>query len=456
MNRLLFFFGLLFCFSLASAALNPTVTVSQVGADDGTVILGKEFIVRVSVSDSANEATISFGDFDNAFSVAENRTRSMSGTSVSWTVTPVLDVDGVQATVRVSSSSSGASGSSSVFDVVTSPNLVVSASPSSLSVDSGNDYVINVNVQNWGETSASDVVASINLGGTGMSLGSGVSSSQSLGVISGGLGGTGGSKSASWIINSGSAPSSGSITISVSSSNTDSKIKVIPVSSSYVAPQSSSNVITGGFISIANPSISVVCPDSIKLGVNDSVSFDVLINNTGSVMMGVFYVNFSSNLTTSVNPFNYSSLLPGKSVNSTITIKAGNESGNFTGYLNIYSGRVYNFSKTIFIKVIDDEVINDSLMLVVVNDSDYSGDNDLIIDFNSTDEEVLRLIDRAKIEKEKGNISGANELLREAQDLINKKTNDGYIASGLVIGSVIGLGLLIYFKREFFLKLIKR
>ncbi len=364
MRKLLFLLGLL-CIGFASAALNPTVTISQSGADDGTVIFGREFTVTLTVDESANEATLSFGDYDNAFSVAENRTRTMSGTSISWTVTPVIDVNGVQASVRVTASSSGSTGVSDVFDVVTPPSIDVTVSPSSLSVDPDGVYIVTARVHNSGETTLRDVIASINLGSTGMSLSSGVSQSHSLGDISGGSGGSGGVKTTSWVINAGFTPSSGSITITVSSFNADSKSVVIPVTSSYSPSSGSTSGLTSSVIYVSSFSngfvtnLTMIYPSIIHLIVNDSFDFNVSLINHGSDLVNVS-INFTSPFNSVVTPSFFSIINDSSNVSSIITINPDNI-GLFTGNISVYFNNSIIASGLITINVSSD--------MVVVNDS---------------------------------------------------------------------------------------
>ncbi len=405
MRKLLFLLGLL-CIGLASAALNPTVTISQSGADDGTVIFGREFTVTLTVDESANEATLSFGDYDNAFSVVENRTRTMSGTSVSWTVTPVIDVNGVQASVRVTASSSGSTGVSSVFDVVTPPSIDVTVSPSSLSVDPDGVYVITARVHNSGETTLRDVIASINLGSTGMSLSSGVSQSHSLGDISGGAGGTGGVKTTSWVINAGSTPSSGSITVTVTSFNADSKSVVIPVTSSYSpSPSSSSNPSSSGSVIYVSSSsnngfvtnLTLIHPSIIHGMANNSFIFNVSLINYGSDLSNVT-VNFTSPLDSVVSPGFFSVINGSSSVSSFITINS-DRAGLFTGNVSVYFNDSVIVSGLVTINVssivVNDSIVNKSLISggVVMNNSfNDNGSSELSDEGNGVNPIIISVI----------------------------------------------------------------
>ena len=217
---------------LASAA---TISVSQAGADAGTVMKGLAFTVTVSGISSSGTVALSLPP---GFSTEESTTKSFSeGTSsVSWTAIMAdqkLSAQTIGATVTTGGSPENLA--SSAFDVVLPPSFVASATPSSFSASNYNGtYYANITftVQNWGETIAKDVVATL-LRPTNLGVVSGYSDAQTIGTITGGTGGSGESKGLSWKLYASSAVS-GSLQIFLTSSNTETLTTSIPFSLSFV------------------------------------------------------------------------------------------------------------------------------------------------------------------------------------------------------------------------------
>lgn len=211
-----------------------SISVSQAGADSGTVMKGTSFTVSVSGLSSTGTVALSL---PSGFSTSESTTKTFSEgtTSVSWTTIVAdqkLTAQTIHATITTGGSPENVETSS--FDVVLPPSFVASASPTSFSTTGYNGtYYANVtfSVQNWGETIAKDVVATLSRP-SGLSLVSGYSDSQSIGTITGGAGGSGESKGISWRFYATNTVS-GNLQIILTSSNTETLTTSIPFSLSF-------------------------------------------------------------------------------------------------------------------------------------------------------------------------------------------------------------------------------
>ena len=159
----------------------------------------------------------------------ESNTKTFSSSSVSWTTVVAnqrVSAQTISATITVAGSPESATSNS--FDVILPPSIVTSVNPASISNPaSGSTYSVQLNIQNYGETIAKDVVVTIDLP-TGISLSSG-SETQTISTIEGGAGGSGESVGISWTLLAGSNVVNSTITITISPSNTDSKIETINV-----------------------------------------------------------------------------------------------------------------------------------------------------------------------------------------------------------------------------------
>ena len=165
----LFMFLLSFSFSI-NLVQAASITISQSGADAGTVMKGRTF--TVTVSDLSGSGTVTLV-LPSGFSTSEGLTKSFSEgtTSVSWTtVIANQKVSGAQISATISTPDTATSDS---FDVVLPPSLSASISPTSVSVDKGSTYTVSISIQNNGETTAR--FGSIDVSGTGMSVSSGCS-----------------------------------------------------------------------------------------------------------------------------------------------------------------------------------------------------------------------------------------------------------------------------------------
>jgi len=196
-----------------------TVSITQSGADSGTIMKGVPFTITVSgLSDSG---TVSLIDLPTGFSTEEGTSKSFSSgtTSVSWTTARISTIQtNIKIKVSISTAGSPSTAESSGFDVVLPPSISLSVSPSSVTVNQGSTYAVTLNVQNSGGTSAKSV--SFSVSGTGMSISSGCDSITSISP--------GGSSSLTCAILASTAGTQ-TVTFTASPSNADSKSDSITV-----------------------------------------------------------------------------------------------------------------------------------------------------------------------------------------------------------------------------------
>ncbi len=232
-------FPVLLALLLLPAVNAATVSISQAGADPGTIMTGKYF--TITLSGLSGTGAVTLVDLPSGVSVDEGTTKSFSsGTaSVSWTTalaSQALTNQKIYATITVAGSPSSAE--SSPFDIVLPPSLSATMGHGSVygvggviaNPAPGETHTITINVQNYGETDANDVVATIS-SDAGFSVSG--SSSQVLGTISGGAGGSGGSASVSWTVTADS-PTDGNIYVTITSSNAEAITLSIPVETEEV------------------------------------------------------------------------------------------------------------------------------------------------------------------------------------------------------------------------------
>lgn len=200
------------------AMASVTVSVSQSGADSGSVMAGRTFTVTASGwSGSCTSATLDLSGCTTC-NASESTTKSLSGSSVSWTTVTASKANSQAITVGVSGSCSSDSGTSSLFDVKNPPSLAATLSTSSLTVAKSSTAPFSLNIQNAGETTAKfgTVTAS---GGTGLTLSgctpSDISGGQTLGL--------------SCSIAASSSAAAGTVTLTISPNNADSVTKTISV-----------------------------------------------------------------------------------------------------------------------------------------------------------------------------------------------------------------------------------
>ena len=203
--------------SLVSAAV--TVSITQSGADPGSVIAERTFTISGSnLDENCNSATIDLSEC-GVCSISENETKTISGPSVSWTTLTASEADSQKITVSISGTCEPDSGYVT-FDAKTAPSLTVSVDPTSTSVTQGSTFSLSLNIQNNGETTAN--FGSITVSPSYFSISSGCSPSNILGGQSSGLSCT--------IAASSSAPAgSRTLSILISPTNADSVTKTASV-----------------------------------------------------------------------------------------------------------------------------------------------------------------------------------------------------------------------------------
>jgi hypothetical protein len=212
--------------SQASATL--TVSVSQFGADSGSVMQGVPFTVTVSGLTGTGSVTLTTLQNSTTFSSSENSTKTYSEgtTSVSWTTVTANQKLSAQTISAVSAVPYSDSGTSDAFDIKLPPSIVTSVTPASF-LDPSGYQSIQATIQNWGETTAKNVAVNLTLP-SGINLATG-SQTQTVSEIEGGEGGSGESVGLSWTLQFAS-PSDSTITISTAPSNADSITDSITVS----------------------------------------------------------------------------------------------------------------------------------------------------------------------------------------------------------------------------------
>jgi len=202
-----------------------TVSVTQSGADPGTVMKGRYFTITVSGLSGSGTATLIL---PSGVTVEEGTTKSFSSgtSSVSWTTAIAgQTLTGQKIYVSISTTGSPVTAASDPFDIVLPPSLELSVYPTSF-VDPQGDKTLQLTIKNWGETTARDVNVRLSLP-QGVSISSG-SATQTISAILGGTGGNGESRGVSWVL-SFTSPTNSSIEITVSPSNADSKSVTVPV-----------------------------------------------------------------------------------------------------------------------------------------------------------------------------------------------------------------------------------
>jgi|GEM_PF-2078219 PGF-pre-PGF domain-containing protein/uncharacterized repeat protein (TIGR01451 family) len=242
--RLITFAALLLAILTIPGVYAATVTVSQSGADPGTVMKGRYF--TITVSGLSGSGTVSLINLPSGISVEEGTTKSFSSgtSSVSWTTAIASQtLTGQKIQVSISTTGSPTTAESDAFDIVLPPSLEASVTPTSFSDPSG-DKSLQLTIKNWGETTARDVVVAISLP-SGVTIKSG-SASQVISTILGGTGGSGESKGVSWTLSFSSSVTNSSINISITPSNADAKSVSIPITVTTTTTITTPTTTTGG------------------------------------------------------------------------------------------------------------------------------------------------------------------------------------------------------------------
>ncbi|HIE41414.1 MAG TPA: DUF4366 domain-containing protein [Candidatus Aenigmarchaeota archaeon] len=149
-----------------------TVTISQPGADSGTIMKGVPF--TITVSGLSGSGTVNLIDLPTGFSTEEGTSKSFSEgtTSVAWTTSRISAIQpNIKIKVSITTAGSPSTAESSSFDVVLPPSISISASPKSITVNQGSSFTVTLNVQNAGGTSAKSI--SFSVSGTGVSISEG-------------------------------------------------------------------------------------------------------------------------------------------------------------------------------------------------------------------------------------------------------------------------------------------
>jgi len=219
--------------SIVSA--DVSVSITQSGADPGSVIAERTFTITGSnLDENCNSATIDLSEC-GVCSISENETKTISGSTVSWTTLTASKANSQKITVSISGTCEPDSGYVT-FDAKTAPSLSVSVDPTSTSVTQGSAFSLSLNIQNNGETTAK--FGSITVSPSDFSISSGCSPSD----ISGGQ-----SSGISCTIAASASATTGSriLSILISPTNADSVTKTASVTVSAV-PTTTTTLGGGG------------------------------------------------------------------------------------------------------------------------------------------------------------------------------------------------------------------
>jgi len=216
---------------LLPGALAASASISQSGADSGTVMKNSAFALTVSGLTGSGTATISL---PSGFTTSEDTTKSFSSTSLSWTTIRASEkLTGQTISVLITAAGSPSTATTSSFNVVLPPSLSATATPASQSVADDESFTVSVSVPNAGETAAQNVIASISLP-TGFTTGD--STSQTIGTIS-----AGSSAGVSWTVTADDPSSSQTVSVSITSSNANSKSDSLAVTCSTCGGNNNNN-----------------------------------------------------------------------------------------------------------------------------------------------------------------------------------------------------------------------
>jgi len=196
-----------------------SVSITQSGADPGSVIAERTFTISGSdLDENCNSATIDLSEC-GVCSISENETKTISGSTVSWTTLTASTANSQKITVSISGTCEPDSGYVT-FDAKTAPSLTASVDPTSTSVTQGSTFSLSLNIQNNGETTAK--FGSITVSPSDFSISSGCSPSDILGEQSSGL---------SCTIAASASATTGTRTLSIliSPTNADSVTKTVSV-----------------------------------------------------------------------------------------------------------------------------------------------------------------------------------------------------------------------------------
>lgn len=267
---------MLFIFQRVSLA-TVTVTITQPGADPGTVMAGKAF--TVTASGWSGSCTSAFLDLSecSVCSVSESQVKSISGSSISWTTLTATEAVGQKIKVSVSGTCSPDFGFET-FDIKTPPSLSASVSPTSSSVIRGSSFSLSLNIQNNGETTAR--FGSVRVFPENFTISSGCSPSSITGGQSIGI-------NCVISVSANSPLGSTPLTLTISPSNADSISKNIVV---YVSSATTTKTTT----TTLKPTTTVTAPTSSGGGENILNTGEINIPAGGRMTIKIADSNISS------------------------------------------------------------------------------------------------------------------------------------------------------------------
>lgn len=153
---------------LMGIAYAASCSISQGGADSGTIIQGRAFTVTASGLSGTGTANIILPS--SGFSIDEDTTKSFSSSSISWSTpkaTELMTNQQVQVSINQNGNINTLTCEPNPFDVVSPPYITATHTPSSATVNAGGTFIVSLTIQNTGGTTASITVG---VTGTGMSI----------------------------------------------------------------------------------------------------------------------------------------------------------------------------------------------------------------------------------------------------------------------------------------------
>jgi len=212
-----FIFALLLLVPSVSAA---SISITQSGADAGTVMLSKPFAVTASGATANAQATITLPIGFALSGESATKTTNNNGV-VSWTTaTANQQVSAQTISVSISGQGSPETVTSSSFSVITPPTLSATVTPTSTSVTQGSTFSISLNILNTGETTAR--FGTITVSPSFFSISSGCSPSSISGSQSAGV-------SCSIAASTSASAGAQTLTVAIAPSNADTLTKTVSV-----------------------------------------------------------------------------------------------------------------------------------------------------------------------------------------------------------------------------------
>ncbi len=267
-------FVLAFLFILPNVLGAASISITQSGADAGTIMLGKTFTVTVTGATSNAQATITLPAGFSLSGETAAKTTNNNGV-VSWTTVTANQQSTAQTTsVSISGQGSPETVTSSSFNVITPPSLTATVSPASSSVTQGSTFTISLSLSNSGETAAK--FGAITVSPSFFSVSSGCSPADITGGQSSGV---------SCTIAASSSASTGiqTMTVTIAPSNADPMTKTVSVNVSAAPSQPSGNQTTttpgvSGTLSIIKGNGTVTAKIPTVIVGNNAVDFSGTAN----------------------------------------------------------------------------------------------------------------------------------------------------------------------------------